>query len=196
MAQDPVSTSIFHKYLLTDNTGRLCHVQVTLITDPIPLNSVNSTYIVGTSAKALGAPQDNLICGEPCLSKDEEWKVVERSDQRRKEGKKEKERTRVGDCGRWIMEMTERKRKERRQGDREGDREGRKQRWPQGTYEGASPAWEQVVTPKSEWGLAHVTLGGAEASELQQQYQTQGLCAGQSDLCKYEIRKTTYLTLL
>lgn len=72
MAQDPVSTSIFHKYLLTDNTVGLCHVQVTLITDPTPLNSANSTYVVGTSAKALRDPQDNLICGELCLSKDEE----------------------------------------------------------------------------------------------------------------------------
>lgn len=69
MAHDPVSTSIFHKYLLTDNPAGLCLVQVMFITDPTPLNSVQLYIRCWHFSKGPEEPEANLICGELYLSR-------------------------------------------------------------------------------------------------------------------------------
>lgn len=159
MAQDPVSTSIFHKYLLTDNTVGLCHVQITLITDPTPLNSTNSTYIVGTLAKAWGTLKTSFV--ENCLSQkmrrnEKCWKEVTREEKKGRKRKRGQEWTIVGgEYWKWWKESRQQRGLGRQ-----------KVEMARGNLWGSFSRLRAGCNSKSEWGLAHVILGRAKASEL------------------------------
>lgn len=88
MAHDPESTSIFHKYLLADNTVGLCYAQVTPIPDPTPLDRVRFYMRCWHFSEGPEGPS-----GQPCL-----WRAVSlkkrRSEKQWEEGPEKKQKGR------------------------------------------------------------------------------------------------------
>lgn len=111
MAHGPVSTSIFNRYPWADNSGVLCHVQVTPITDPTPRNSVKLYILYWHFSEGPEGPS-----GQLCLWRAVSLKLRRKSEKRWKVTREEKRRReeRRGNHSRWTLERTRRRRKESR----------------------------------------------------------------------------------